>query len=172
MKVIFRSLCVTVTLPLLLLGVGLGNTAVANPADKCEGSELRGAWFTALNPPGMHVSASRDTVDENGALSVWLISEDGTTEFFLFSPQWGGTPYEIFLGAQSKNEVEVIAAQSFGVVQLELIYEDMVGRYTITRSSDPVTHLTVGYRTKDGTLSKEHLQKYRCFTDSIIQYSD
>lgn len=82
MKVLSRSLCVTATLLLLLIGFGLGNIAVASHPEKCEGSELRGAWFTALNPSGMHVSVSRDTTDKSGALSVWLISEDGTTEFF------------------------------------------------------------------------------------------
>lgn len=172
MKGTSLSCFVIAALLLMRFGVSLGNTAVASSPKKCEGSNLRGAWFTALNPLGMEISDSREAVDENGALSIWLTSEDGTAEFFLFSPQWGGTPYEIFLGAESKNEVDVIDSPSLRVVQLELVYEGMIGRYTITQSNDPASHLTIGYRTQDGKLSEEHLQRFRCFTDSIIQFSN
>lgn len=172
MRSFIVQFCAKLAVLCLVIGSGPGDAAAAGSPGACEGTSFPGAWFTALNPSGMEVSVSRESANENGILSVWLRSEDGKAEFFLFSPQWGGTPYEIFLGAKSKNEIIVIESQSLKIVQLELVYDDLVGRYSITESSDPASHLTVGYRTQDGTLNEEFLQKYKCFMDSIVQYSD
>ena len=152
-----------------LLGIVVGNLAVASPPASCGGSNFRGAWFAAIIPFGMELTASRNSADGSGAISAWLTTEDGMTEFFVFSPQWGGTPYEIFLEAQSREDMAIIQSDTLQVVQLQLTYEDMVGRFTITQSSDPISHLTYGYRTHDGSLDQEFVQKYMCFTSSIIQ---
>ncbi len=157
---------------LLILWCWLATAAIADPQGTCDGTEVKGAWFTALAPSGMATTASRVSPGDGGALSVWLRSDDGSTEFYVFSPQWGGTPYEIFLGARSKREVVAVESQTLRSVQLELVYADAIGRYSMTQSSDPVSHLTVGYRTQTGTLTKEYLQKYNCFVNSINQYAD
>ena len=156
----------------LVLWGSLAGIAIAAPANACEGTELSGAWFSALAPSGMMVSAARVAPGDGGALSVWLRSDDGSTEFYLFSPQWGGTPYEIFLGVTDKQEMVAVESPARRSVQLELIYEDTIGRYSMTQSSDPVSHLTVGYRTQTGALTAEYLKKYDCFVSSIQQYAD
>ena len=155
-----------------ILWFWLAEVAIATPDNACEGTVFRGAWFTAVAPSGMEIIASRVAPAEGVALSAWLRSEDASTEFYIFAPQWGGTPYDIFLGAESKREMVVIDSQSLRFDQLELIYDDKVGRYSITQSSDPVSHLTVGYRTRTGTLTEDFLRKYDCFVNSINQYSD
>ncbi|MGC3938972.1 hypothetical protein ACOTTU_14315 [Roseobacter sp. EG26] len=148
-----------------------GSNATAEH-DGCGGFQYEGAWFTVKIPQGMEVEPSRTSSIDKEALSIWVRSEDGRTEFYLYSPQWGGTPYDIFLGALAKRELTQRDTPTDNFTDLELTYKDAIGRFEISQSSDPVSHRTVGYRTKTGELSQETLQKYDCFKNSINQYSD
>lgn len=151
---------------------GRSETNAAENQSDCVGTLYEGAWFSAQIPTDMEVQPSLTSSSGEGADSIWVRSEDGQTEFYLYSPQWSGTPYDIFVGAQDRNELTRQDTQTDSFVELELTYESSVGRFEIAQSSDPVSHKTVGYRTTNGELSPESSQKYDCFKISITQYAD
>ena len=138
----------------------------------CDGVQFKGAWFTAQVPDGMRVSQSLPSSTGKGADSVWVRATSGDTAFYAYAPQWGGTAYDIFLGATDRREMNREDTAQGSRVELELKYEEFIGRFEIVQSNGPVSHLTTGYRTKTGELSPQELQQYACFKGSINQFSD
>lgn len=134
----------------------------------CGGTPYEGAWFTVQIPAGMTVTTARPSSTGEGFDSIWAQSKDSDTEFYLYAPQWGGTPYDIFLGSLARQEESV----GHGHTDLELTYENSIGRFEIIHSSDPVSHRTIGFRSQTGQLSDEERLKFECFKKSIDQFSD
>lgn len=129
------------------------------------GQPFEGAWFSVQIPDGM----TAHPVSTSNA--VWVRSDDGQTEFYLYAPKWGGLPYDIFLGATKRTELERTETTNTDYTVLELHYDALIGRFEITQSKDPVSHLTIGYRTETGRLSQDFVKKFDCFKKSINQFS-
>jgi hypothetical protein len=138
----------------------------------CKGTQFEGAWFKVQIPAGMTAVDSLPSSSGEGADSIWVSASAGNTQFYAYAPQWAGTPYDIFLGARDRRELSRKETENKNRTELELQYEDAVGKFQIVQSNDPVSHLTTGYRTKTGDLSPEELQQYACFKGSIDQFSD
>jgi hypothetical protein len=138
----------------------------------CTGTKFTGAWFNIQIPEGMTATQSLASSTGDGADSIWVRSETGETEFYAYAPQWGGTPYDIFLGATDRREVSRKETVQQNHTDLELRYEKNIGRFDMVQSNNPISHLTTGYRNKTGELSPNELLQYACFKGSINQFSD
>ncbi|MEM9898999.1 MAG: hypothetical protein AAF742_06430 [Pseudomonadota bacterium] len=148
------------------------NAGAADRTGACSGDVYEGAWFSAQLPPGMTVEPVRTDAIGDGALSVWMTTQDQQAEFFVYAPQWGGTPFEIFLGATERRELIEIESPNRVITHIQLTYEDAVGRYTVDQSFSPASHLAVGYRTATGSLTEANLEAFLCFKESIEQFAD
>jgi hypothetical protein len=138
----------------------------------CNGTEFEGAWFNVQIPDGMTATQSLASSTGEGADSIWVSSASGATQFYVYSPQWGGTPYDIFLDATKRREINRKETEQQSQTDLELTYQNQTGRFDIVQSNDPVSHLTTGYRSSTGELTQQELQQYTCFKGSINQFSD
>ena len=166
------ALSVLCVIFLLTRGYWQPSRTVAEEITTCNGTRYEGAWFEVQIPAGMTVIPSSPSSTGEGSDSIWVRSDADDTEFYLYAPQWGGTPYDIFLGVSDRQELAQDERESRVFSELQLQYENSVGRYETEQSTDPVSHRTIGFRNKSGALSDEDQLRFNCFKESIIQFSD
>ena len=65
--------------------------------------KYEGAGFEFRYPPGFRVRPSQRSTAASGYDSAFFVSSDGSVEFYVFAPQWNGTPRDIAVDTANKN---------------------------------------------------------------------
>ena len=81
-------------LPALLLGL----SPLAAQQEQSRFAKFHGAWFDIDYPSGWKATPiGRSLSSTTGSDSARFTAPDGSAEFYVFSPQWNGSPAEIKL---------------------------------------------------------------------------
>ena len=146
---------------------------------------FRGAWFTARYPRDFKPRAGLPgrTTAREGCDSAFFTSPDKAVEFYIYSPQWNGTPTDYLF--DPKREVLVASRQvrKRGGSRRD---EDVRIRWVTVRAKDHGytrswvdtenidlrTRLVLGIKYRDRASYRKYLAKYRAFKSSIEQFAD
>ena len=147
-----------------------------------------GAWFKIEYPHGWKVTPlARSATSTTGYDSAKFTSPDGRAEFYVFSPQWNGSPQEILI--DPKREVLVSHrtdhASRGRIGDGSFMINAVVNWYTV-RAKDGsylrswadtedkglnVRHV-FGIKYRNAAVYKKHQAEYAHFCKSLVQYAD
>ena len=147
-------------------------------------ASFNGSWFRVEYPTNFSVSPSGpvDKYDDYEFVSTdeaRFTSPDGTVEFFVFSPQWGGDPKNYLI--QQSNEITVESSEEkansddpFAVSHRWVTYEDKNGKYTRSYHSlmTESTHHVFGIKYTDRKMYERYKAAYLAFKSSLQQFAD
>lgn len=106
-----------------------------------------------------------------------FLSANGSVEFFVYSPQWGGNPLSYLIKADNEeieNEKTTVDDIDSDIVLKWVTIKNKEGKYTRSYYSKQTesTHLVFGIKYKDQTSYDLFKEDYKAFKKSLIQYAD
>lgn len=112
-----------------------------------------------------------------------FISPDGTVEFFVYSPQWGGTPKDYLEIKENEKVVsedmqmkdKTLGDQTIDVLTTKFTtVKDKNDKYTrsIMSQKTESTNLVFGIKYKDQASYDKYKAKYITFKKSLVQFAD
>lgn len=134
----------------------------------------KGAWFDIKYPAGFGVvTRQKSASSTTGYDAVSFLSTDGRVEFYVYSPQWSGTPEWI-----SQRPGEKLTGKSTEQAGHKAItYVTFKGTgytrsYADYRDAQSNTRWTFGYKYKDSASYHAYRDLYVKFKQSLKQYAD
>ena len=167
---------------LLTVTVSLANAWAANgPAGQQTGAPhnqavFSGAWFDVSYPAGFTARPSLKSSTAEGYDSAEFISPDGTVSFYVFAPQWSGTPADI---ARIPNREQLVTEQKSQVRDREIRWFTIAARdgsyrrsyqETVARQGSVKTIVGIKYRNEKARL--RYQKAYEQFRKSLQLYAD
>ena len=147
-------------------------------------STFSGTWFQ-VEYPGKFTASPREPIEISGDYEfvstdeAKFTSPDGTVEFFVFSPQWGGDPVDYLVeGANEKtvaqSEDKANSDDPFAVSHHWVTYEDKEGKYTRSYHSlmTESTHHVFGVKYTSKKMYERYKAAYLAFKKSLQQFAD
>ena len=136
----------------------------------------RGAWFEVDYPADFTAAPSLPSTTAEGADSATFTAPDGSVSFYVFSPQWGGTPEDIALDPATETLASERSETSGTVTRRWFTIAAKDGRYqrsylTTTDDRGPTTR-TIGLRYSSQEALDRFRGQYVTFRDSLRQFSD
>lgn len=136
----------------------------------------RGAWFEIKYPANFRVRPSLRSSSASGYDSVFFTAPDAAAEFYVFSPQWNGTPSDIEVDLST----EILIARKFEQRSDKTIRRVSVrsrdGRYLRafedTEDNTTNTRRVFGITYRDQASYDRYRQAYLAFKASLIQFAD
>lgn len=134
----------------------------------------KGAWFDLQYPVGFKVVPRQkcpSIATEYDAMS--FLSTDGRVEFFIYSPQWAGTPDWITQRAGEKltgKSSEKLGAKIITYVTFK--GNGYTRSYADYRQPEYQTRWVFGYKYKDSASYHAYRNLYLQFKQSLKQYAD
>jgi len=159
----------------------------ATPAAESAPRLYRGGWFVIAYPGDFRVE-ERERSASLGPESdrydgVAFVSPDGKVEFYVFSPQWGGTSeYETIL--PNEEVLEVDETGDLGQVEKgeedryvkSVLIADRSDRYfrTFRKTVEIAGSVSwlVGVKYRSPEDYERYREEYQAFTASLVQYAD
>lgn len=135
---------------------------------------VAGAWFSSVVPEGFKAKSSFPSSTSVGEYdSYFYISPDEKVQFYVFSPQWTGSPNDIIF-PNEKIKVNEIQNPD-GSITREWTLEanrqtPYIRSFTETKSENTI--LITGFYYKDQAAYEAYKSDYEHFINSIQQYSD
>jgi hypothetical protein len=137
---------------------------------------FNGAWFDIKYPSSFTPRPSLiSATSAKGYESAFFRSPDGSAEFYIFSPQWSGTPTDISL--RSTEKITSTTSKTSGNVTVKwwtITAND--GSYTRTyqetTNSSANTNWVIGIKYKDQSAYNKYKQQYLAFKASLVQFAD
>jgi hypothetical protein len=143
-----------------------------------------GRWFT-INYPSSFFATPRSPIGQFEEYKfietdeARFTSPDGSVEFFVFSPQWGGDPNGYLIQQSneklvSSSEEKANSDEPFSVSHHWVTYEDKEGKYTrsyhslITESA----HHVFGVKYTNRKMYERYKAAYLAFKKSLQQFAD
>ncbi|MDG1332981.1 MAG: hypothetical protein P8P74_11675 [Crocinitomicaceae bacterium] len=106
-------------------------------------------------------------------------SPDGTVEFFVFSPQWGGDPIDYLIEQPNEKTVDQSEDKAnsddpFAASHHWVTYEDKEGKYTRSYHSIMTenTHHVFGVKYTTRKMYERYKAAYLAFKKSLQQFAD
>lgn len=106
-------------------------------------------------------------------------SPDGTVEFFVFSPQWGGDPIDYIIEQPNEKTVDQSEDKAnsddpFAISHHWVTYEDKEGKYTRSYHSQMTesTHQVFGVKYTNRKMYERYKAAYLAFKKSLQQFAD
>jgi hypothetical protein len=135
-----------------------------------------GAWFEIRYPANFQVHPSLQSGSASGYDSVFFTSPDGAVEFYVFSPQWNGTPTDIEINPST----EIVTSQKFeqreGKTSRRISARARNGSY-LRAFEDIEDHTTntrrvFGISYRNQASYNRYRQMYLTFKASLTQFAD
>lgn len=136
----------------------------------------QGAWFSIDYPEDFTVKNSilSETRGDNTYDSATFTSPDKTVVFYVYSPQWSGTPSDITL--KESGQQQQLQADNLGnVITLYSFYQGKDKRthsYQVTRNADQQITQVIGLRYTSMKAYEKYRKAYIAFKASLQQYAD
>jgi hypothetical protein len=135
-----------------------------------------GAWFEIKYPANFRVRPSLQSSSASGYDSVFFTAPDSSVEFYVFSPQWNGTPSDIELNPSTEvltsQEIEQKAGKTVRRNTIRArdgsylrAFEDLEDNTTNTRRVFGITY-------RDRASYNRYRQAYMTFKASLTQFAD
>jgi len=164
----------------LILMVALAGIPFSSPHSfQAAGSwrTYRGAWFEIKYPANFAVRPSLpSSTSTRGYDSVFFTAPDGSVEFYVFSPQWNGTPSDIEINPLSEVLVSQEITQNFGKTIRRATVRALDGSYSRsfedTEEATTNTRKVFGIRYANLASYNRYKSAYLTFKASLAQFSD
>ena len=165
-----------ILLNLLLLNISIPAEAGPDSLDRVW-SAYKGAWFQIKYPGSFKVCPSlKSSSAAEGYDSVFFSSSDGAVEFYVFSPQWNGSPVDIEIKPNAEQYVsqkeERRNSRTVRFVTVRAMDKSYVRSYVDTENTDLNTRLVFGIKYINQKAYDKYKQLYRDFKASIQQFAD
>ena len=147
-------------------------------------SQFNGSWFRVEYPIGFTASPASPIQNFDDYKFVEtdearFTSPDGSVEFFVFSPQWGGDPVDYLIEQPNEkttnnSEEKADSDDPFAVSHHWVTYEDKEGKYTRSYHSlmTESTHHVFGVKYTNRKMYERDKAAYLDFKKSLQQFSD
>lgn len=136
----------------------------------------QGAWFSAKYPASFIAKGSmQSATDQEGFDSAIFTSPDGKVEFYVFAPQWGGSPTDIKLKHSEKMGDRKQIKSNGKIITLWTIYAkngSYSRSYQETKNELGNDLRVVGIKYKSIAAYKKYKNDYKAFKQSIQQFAD
>lgn len=159
-----------------LLGPGLGSLHARTPGP-LEWSTYKGAWFEIKYPaeftprPSLKSISSDDKFD-----SAFFTAADGSVEFYVFAPQWNGTPSDIELDDFKESPLSRDEQKTGDVIIRRVTVAARDSSYIRAFEETENVKLNIkrvfGIRYRDQKAYDKYRQMYLKFKSSLRQSSD
>jgi len=138
---------------------------------------FKGAWFEIKYPAGFQPRPSqRSSTSETEYDSAFFTSNDGTAEFYVFSPMWNGTPADIEINPQREVIFSQTVSRAWGRVIRRVTIKARDGSYMRsfedTEDKTNNTRKVFGIKYRDQATYNRYRQMYLTFKASLTQFSD
>ncbi len=137
---------------------------------------FEGAWFEVDYPQDFTARPSLQSDSADGADSAFFASPDGTVEFYVHSPQWGGVASDIALDPATERlaDEKVVATGPLTKRWSTIAAKD--GSYrrsymTVTDSRGP-SNWTIGRKYASQADLRRFDAEYLTFRESLRQFAD
>ena len=135
-----------------------------------------GAWFTIRYPAAFHVTPSLKNSTGEGYDSAFFYAPNGRVSFYVFAPQWGGTPSDIAIDKTTERLTTTKTSKSGDAVVRWYTIEALDGSYTRsyqqTDSADHTSRWIVGVRYATFDDFKPYRSAYKQFKQSLQRFAD
>lgn len=159
----------------IVAGLVLATCVVAMAAGSWK--TYTGSWFKVKVPAGFRVEPRemRMAGDRKEFDGVSCTSPDGKVEFYVYSPQWSGTPKWVALRPGEKQ----VSKKTESGSQRTVTYVTLRGpggkyerSYADTRGKQDGTRTVFGFRYSNQAAYKRYRPLYLQFKKSLVQYAD
>jgi len=177
-----RKLFLLVLISLLAVAISLTSAAAesasaSRPADaRQKAGVFSGAWFEIRYPAGFSARPSLKSSTAEGYDSADFIAPGGEVSFYVFAPQWGGTPADITLMPERERLVAELRRQ---LPEREIRWFTIAARdgsyrrsyqETVARQGSVKTVVGIKYRNEGARL--RYQKAYEQFRKSLQIYAD
>ena len=151
--------------------------ALSAQSRKNDWRTYKGAWFEIKYPATFKARASLASISFDGQYdSAIFTATDGSAEFYVFAPQWNGTPSDIEINSE-KEEYVAQQIQQKGMINVRRVtIKAKDGSYTRAFEDTENTDLNIrrvfGFKYKDRTAYDKYRSQYLTFKQSLQQFSD
>ena len=137
----------------------------------------KGAWFEIKYPATFKARASLKSISFDGQYdSAVFTAADGSAEFYVFAPQWNGTPSDIEIDPGKEEYVSQQAEQKGAIKVRRVTIKAKNGSYTRAFEDTENTDLNIrrvfGFKYKNRTAYEKYRSQYLTFKQSLQQFSD
>lgn len=159
-------------------------TAIDQSLDLTQKEKYNGNWFS-IDYPTVFIASPLEPVEtwdgdfeHVSTNEAFFTSPDGQVEFFVYSPQWGGTPKD-YLEIKANETITSEKEQTSGddtwpITDKWVTIEDMKGNYMRAYHSRKTesTHLVFGIRYTSQKAYDDYKSAYLEFKKSLVQFAD
>lgn len=135
---------------------------------------VSGAWFEAYVPAGFEGQASvpSNTATE-GFDSFFYTSPDREVKFYIYSPQWTGSPNDIVF-PNEKIKAETKTNSDGSVTRSWTLQPNRQNPYfrTFQETKTENTVLITGFYYRNDAAKEKYSADYESFKNSVIQFAD
>ena len=137
----------------------------------------KGAWFEIKYPSTFKARPSLKSISFDGQFdSAVFTASDGSAQFYVFAPQWNGTPSDIELDARTEEYVSQRAETKGTITVRRVTIRAKDGSYTRafedTENSDLNIRRVFGFKYRDKTIYNRYRNQYLKFKRSLQQFAD
>jgi hypothetical protein len=162
--------------PILHAAATLAFLVFAIAAQAAAVTTYAGAWFEIDAPADFTVRPSLPSDSADGFDSAFFTAPDGSVEFYVHAPQWGGEPTDIAVDpeTESLSDERVIAEGPITRRWFTISADDgsYSRSYLTTTDSRGPTARTVGIRYRSIEDLQANNAAYLAFRDSLRQFAD
>jgi hypothetical protein len=135
-----------------------------------------GAWFEIDAPAEFTVRPSLPSTSADGFDSAFFTSPDGSVEFYVHSPQWGGEPTDIAVDQATETLGDERVVTEGPITRRWFTISANDGSYsrsylTVSDARGP-TERTIGIRYRSIEDLQAYNAEYLAFRDSLRQFAD
>jgi len=169
------SLFIVVVIFALTVGVQFAHSA-DKPSEE-EMKKFEGAWFEVQYPADFRAEPSlKGITSAEGYDSAFFVSHSGEVSFYVFSPQWNGSPSDILLNEETEKQLSREEIEKNGKKGSQYSIEAKDGSYFRIyedfQDTETNTRQVFGIRLKDKASFEQYKKIYESFKNSLIQYAD
>ncbi len=145
---------------------------------------FQGNWFKVTYPANFKASPNSpvEKMEDYSFVrtdEATFVSQDGSVEFFVYSPQWAGDPIE-YLKKRSNEKITSDKTQKgdsddpFSIAHRWVTFEDVDGKYVRCYHSQRAesTHHVFGVKYTNIKMYEVYKAAYLAFKKSLEQYAD
>lgn len=163
-----------VALFLLTIIAGISILTAATPAAQKGWRTYKGAYFDIKYPAGFSARASLRS-DENPD-SAFFTAQDGSVEFYVYSPIWNGEPRDIEINEATEEYVSQDTKTNAGIRIRRVTIRARDGSYLRsfedTENTNTNNRTVFGIKYRNQAAYNQYRQAYLTFKKSIRQYAD
>ncbi len=162
--------------PVVRAAAALAFLVAATVAQAAPTATYSGAWFEIDAPADFTVRPSIPSGSADGFDSAFFAAPDGSVEFYVHAPQWGGEPSDIAIDPATESLTDEKIVTDGPVTRRWFTISADDGSYsrsylTIADARGPTTR-TIGIRYDSLESLRANNSAYAAFRDSLRQFAD